>query len=353
MKSCRTMAGAQDSRGPGGSPGSRGSRGSRNSWGSRHSQGVLAAERGIFKGQLGLATRRELIEAGVTNGEIRLAIAQGRWIRAATGLYALANWPDMANRRLLAACLAGRGVASHASAAWVWGLLDDEPEPLSISVPHGRRATLPAPGPRIGGTDLGGVVVHHSRDLSDESTSTWRGIPTTKPQRTLVDLAATSKPTLLDAAIDAALARRLVAVEGLLAEALRMKRSGRRGPAQLMAALKRRGFVGAPSPSVLESRTLRLLKSAGVKVEQCEAVVEGGRYRLDVQLEPHLFLELDGYAYHWSPEQKRYDDARRNTLRLHGHEILVYDWTVITKDGGRLIREVKAALAARRRGTYV
>ena len=187
MKSCRTMAGAQDSRGPGGSPGSRGSRGSRNSWGSRHSQGVLAAERGIFKGQLGLATRRELIEAGVTNGEIRLAIAQGRWIRAATGLYALANWPDMANRRLLAACLAGRGVASHASAAWVWGLLDDEPEPLSISVPHGRRATLPAPGPRIGGTDLGGVVVHHSRDLSDESTSTWRGIPTTKPQRTLVD----------------------------------------------------------------------------------------------------------------------------------------------------------------------
>ena len=82
-------------------------------------------------------------------------------------------------------------------------------------------------------------------------------------------------------------------------------------------------------------------------------MVEGGRYRLDVQLEPHLFLELDGYAYHWSPEQKRYDDARRNTLRLHGHEILVYDWTVITKDGGRLIREVKAALAARRRGTYV
>jgi hypothetical protein len=27
---------------------------------------------------------------------------------------------------------------------------------------------------------------------------------------------------------------------------------------------------------------------------------------------PNLFVELDGYAYHWSPEQKRHDDARRN-----------------------------------------
>ena len=39
-----------------------------------------------------------------------------------------------------------------------------------------------------------------------------------------------------------------------------------------------------------------------------------------------MFVEVDGYAYHWSPEQKRYDDARRNKLWLRGFTVLVYDW---------------------------
>jgi very-short-patch-repair endonuclease len=82
-----------------------------------------------------------------------------------------------------------------------------------------------------------------------------------------------------------------------------------------------------------------------IQVERCEVVVEGAAYRLDIQLGGGLFVELDGYAYHWSPEQKRYDDARRNKLRLLGYDILVYDWETVTKDGNRMAREIRAALA--------
>jgi very-short-patch-repair endonuclease len=76
-------------------------------------------------------------------------------------------------------------------------------------------------------------------------------------------------------------------------------------------------------------------------------VVEGTGYRLDIQLEGSLFVELDGYAYHSSPEQKRYDDARRNKLRLMGFEILVYDWQTVTKHGRQMAEEIQGALAMR------
>jgi Protein of unknown function (DUF559) len=260
----------------------------------------------------------------------------------------LANWPDVPARRILAACLATGGVASHASAAWVWRLLRYEQHPPVVSVPRGRH-----PAGRGGAgqkqrlrsfSDVPDVRIYHSSDLSTESTSIWRGVPTTNPLRTLVDLAGEANPELLDEAIDVAVATRLVTVAGLLAEAARLKRQGRRGPAQLVSRLKSRRFTGAPAPSVLESRALRLLSSAGIPVDKCEVVVDGGRYRLDIQIEGRLFVELDGYAYHWAPEQKRRDDSRRNRLRVLGFEILVYDWEAVVHEPGRLLGEIKTAL---------
>ena len=158
-------------------------------------------------------------------------------------------------------------------------------------------------------------------------------------------MAADATPALLDEAVDAALATRLVSVEALRggggqAEALR----DAEGRHELTRCLKRRGFVGAPSSSVLESRALRLLARAGIKVVACEVVVDENRYRLDIQLEGQLFVELDGYAYHWSPEQKRHDDARRNRLRLLGFAILVYDWQSVVNEPRRVVAEIRKGL---------
>ena len=80
----------------------------------------------------------------------------------------------------------------------------------------------------------------------------------------------------------------------------------------LACQLNKRALAGAPDPSVLESRALRLLARHRVTVQACEVVVDGGRYRIDLKLDERLFVELDGYAYHWSPEHKQYDDARRS-----------------------------------------
>jgi hypothetical protein len=88
----------------------------------RSSTDLVKIERTIFKAQLGLGTRAQLLSQGATDGQIRSALAQGRWLRSAPGLYALANWPSGPARLILAARLMTGGVASHASAAWLWGL---------------------------------------------------------------------------------------------------------------------------------------------------------------------------------------------------------------------------------------
>lgn len=317
---------------------------------------VSAAERSVFSVQKGLATRAQLLQQGVTEAQLRRALGVGRWLWVTPGLYALASWPSSPGRRLLAACMATHGVASHASAAWLWGLLGEAPSPPIVSVAHGRHGMRPGHVGRsrapisAAPSALGVFVVYRSRDLPGAPASIRHGIPTTNPLRSLVDLAGTNDTATLDGAIDVALAKRLVSIDGLLAEAGRLKRPGRRGPAYLIARLEHRGFVGAPAPSVLESLTLRLLADAGINVVSCEKKVEGDRYRLDMELEDGLYLEVDGYAYHSSPEQKRYDDTRRNRLRHLGVDFLVYDWRAV-REGGALVREVKEALERRKLGS--
>lgn len=69
-----------------------------------------------------------------------------------------------------------------------------------------------------------------------------------------------------------------------------------------------------------------------------------GRYRIDISLVPPVMVEVDGFAFHWSPEAKAYDESRRNQLRLSGVFLLVYTWRDIRFEAPRVAREVLAAL---------
>ena len=68
-------------------------------------------------------------------------------------------------------------------------------------------------------------------------------------------------------------------------------------------------------------------------------------YRVDIMLRPGLALEVDGYAFHHTPEQLTEDARRRNRLYLSGTQVLVYTWKDIVYDGHRVIAEVRQALA--------
>ena len=289
----------------------------------------------IMRRQEGVISRSQALAVGMTSRQVDLTVRAGAWQRVHRGVYRLAGAPMTAYGQVVAACLARPGaVVSHQSAAWLWDLVSDPPPLPTLSVLPSASHHTP------------GVVVHRVADLPAARIVTWRGIPSTNPLRTLVDLAGVTTGRQLDDAVDRALAARLVTVEGLLAEAGRLARPGRRGVGRLRDALGRRGLIGAPHPSVLESRLLRLLARGGVTVAGVEVRVDGedGRYRLDVVLSSRVALEVDGYRYHAGADVMERDLHRHNDLGLQGWVVLRFTWVDVVRDGDRMLNQVRDAL---------
>lgn len=294
-----------------------------------------AALRNAFRDQYGVVSRDQLRRVGLTDAEIRGRVGRGEWESPFRGVYRSAISQDTVEQRIMAAVVAaGPGaVASHQAAAWLWGLLPRAPDRPSITVSPARRP------------HLRGVDVHRLDDLDLARISNWRRIPCTDPLRTLVDLAAVSDPAVTLEAVNRGLANRLVSVAAIEAELNRRAVRGRRGVRPLRDLLTRQGIIGAPEASVLERETLALLARAGIDVEGHEVRVgPDGRYRIEFVLRWPVALEVDGYAFHWTPEAMAHDLQRRNELRIDGVVLLVYTFLDVRHHQRRVVKEVAATL---------
>jgi hypothetical protein len=298
----------------------------------------------VFGRQHGLVSRSDALAAGLTQRQIRYRVASGLWIQVSPGVYRHPAHPVTPEQRILAAVLgAGRAaVASHQSAACLWGLLEWNETAQRPAVSVARPAH-----PRAYGFDL-----HRVAELDWRRVRTWKGVDCTDPLWTLGDLGGVVDGALVDRAIDRGLAKRLITVAGLEAEVARRSRPGQRGIGVLRGRLQLRGFVGAPRPSVLESRTLAFLARYGIPVHGCEVVVgPENEYRIDFSLVPPVMLEMDGYVWHFSPEHTARDDRRRNALRVSGIELYVSNWLGLRRDGPGLARTLLQAVSPRRSRT--
>jgi very-short-patch-repair endonuclease len=283
----------------------------------------------------GLITLSEAMSLGLSQRQIRRLVDSGRWQRLHRGVYRACATPRTSFQLVGAACLAAgpEAVASHSSAAWLWGLIDRPPARPEITVPTNWR-------PR-----LRGVRVHRSGYLDPARSIVRSGVPTTDPLRTLVDLGAVLPPTLLVEAVDRALAARLATVRAVLAELGRLSGHGRPGVRPLRRALEQHGLTDAPHPSVLESRTVRLLRQHHLAPDAVEvAAGPDGEYRLDFAFPAlKLAVEVDGYAWHSSPEHQRRDHHRRNRLHASGWRVLVYTWLDVLERPAEMVAEIEGA----------
>jgi very-short-patch-repair endonuclease len=287
-----------------------------------------------FAAQHGLVSQGQLRTLSIDRHFVAQRIRSGDWVRVGRKVVRNAAAPTTQEQALLAACFeAGHvAVASHRSAAWLWELAG-EPSRHAVTVPRGRYAQVSF------------ADVHRSLDYPTR-VSERRGIPVTNPLRTLVDVASVATEDELDDIVDRSLASRLVTLVGILAEIDRVARQGRAGVGPLRRSLRNRGLVGAPNPSVLESKLLRLLHANGIVPLGVEVKMgPNGRYRIDVLLTPKIVVEVDGFASHHTPEQKAEDERRRNRLRLSGLFVLVYTWRDVTYDYFRVVSEIRQALA--------
>jgi very-short-patch-repair endonuclease len=227
---------------------------------------------------------------------------------------------------------AWRAVASHHTAAYLWGLLRWRPDVMHVTAPTRRRAKR----------DL---RVHFSSILAEEDRAVREGIPVTSLARTLLDLAIRAHPDQLDGYLERAEERGLLdvrAVEDVLTRA-----GGHRGRGRLGQALA----IYRPEPaftrSKFERRFRRLVKAAGLPVPSMNFNVGG--FELDAYWpELRFAVELDLFETHGSRAAFERDRPRQEELKLLGVEMIRVTAPRLKREPQVVLRNLSMLLERRR-----
>lgn len=284
-----------------------------------HRDKALAA---LAERQFGVFIREQAFSIGFTPAAIKKRLSRGTWTLADHNVYRVSGTPETWHQRLIAACLAGPAVASHRAAGRLWdfpGMTGDLVEVTALR--HRRRKP-------------NDVTWHESYHLTDRDVARVEGIPVTRPIRTFVDLGAVLSPDELETVLNEGIRRNLLSVSSIWR---RLEAFGplRRGNATVRAVLHRHVPERRPPESVLETRFLQLVRSAGLPepVPQFQVkLVDGAVVRLDFAY-PQLkvAIELDGSLYHSGVAKKKRDRQRDNQLGTIGWRVLRFDWDDVTR----------------------
>ncbi len=283
--------------------------------------------------QYGVVSIRQLAELGYSRNAVSRAVQAGRLHRLKHGVYAVGHRSLVWRSHCLAAVLAcgPDAVASHSSAARLWGLLPNRSGDIHITVPTRRHAKA-------------GVCVHFA-NLADDDRTVLDGIPATGLPRVLLDIAATG-PALLDRCIERSEELRLFDLRAV--DALLDRAAGRPGSGRLRQALAIYRDDPTFTRSGLERRFLALLKRAGLPTPVSGHNVVG--YELDVYWEAEGFaVELDVYETHGSRAAFERDRLRHEDLKLAGVEMIRITGPRFGREPNEVVARVAALLEQRRR----
>jgi hypothetical protein len=265
----------------------------------------LAAE------QWGVLSLDELRGCGLSRKEVMGRVRNGRLHILHRGVYAIGHPNVPLEGRFLAAVKAcGPGaVLSHFSAAVLYELFRWDDRYPEITAPTNRRHA--------------NIRIHRSSMLEARDVTRHKGIPTTTPARTLIDLAATLDYRPLRRATRQA--QRLVTIRQIVATLDRL--GSRRGVTKLAKVL---ATGPAPTRSELEDAVLDLILAGGLEHPDVNVplTIEGCRLIPDFRWpKQRLVLEADGAEWH-DDRLAREDDAERQALlEADGERVLRVTWT--------------------------
>lgn len=273
-----------------------------------------------------MVATRQLERLGYGRNSVAKAAKAGRLHRIHRGVYVVGHRRLSWHGRCLAAVLAAYpSVASHLSAAWLWGIIRNRPGTVHVTCPSSRRARR--------------AFVVHAADLPDADRSVRDGIPVTSVSRTILDLAIKESVR--------GIRRQIQRGDDLKVFDLREmhdllgRSNGHRGAPKVRAALDTYEERPAFTRSGLERRFLELVTAAGLPAPAMNFFVAG--HEIDAYwAEARFGVELDVYATHGSRLSFEEDRERDDELLLAGIET-----TRVT--GPRLDREPEAVLASLRR----
>jgi len=276
----------------------------------------------------GVATRTELLSAGVSRAQIETRIRNGALKPEHPGVYRVGHRAPSTEARYMAAVKAcGEGaVLSGRAAAHLLGLIRGAAPRAEVTAPREKR--------------IEGVVTRRCRGFDPRDRRAWLGIPVTSVPRTLVDLAAVLPADALGRAChEAGIRHRTSPAE---VEEVLSRRPTSPGAAKLRAILRGEEHIVL---SRLEARFIELLRDAGLPLPETNRPA-GGR-RVDCRWPAErLTVELDSYTYHssrhaWEADRQRERAAyaRGDAFRRYTHNDVFIHPRVVLREIGSLIGE--------------
>ncbi|MGH9132101.1 MAG: type IV toxin-antitoxin system AbiEi family antitoxin domain-containing protein, partial [Acidimicrobiales bacterium] len=278
----------------------------------------------------GLITAADARRLGLTYRMVETRLASGRWVGVGRGVYRLAGVPVTWEQRVLATCLlGGRGaVASHHSAAVLWGLGDIVARSPEITVPRGSSARRARQVGRVYYSDLGG-----------RETARRGAIPVTTAERTLLDLALRLPwPRLVDL-VDDVVCRGKCTPGGLRGYLVSFG-SNYPGRGKLYRVLTE--WTPGPLPgSKEEMRVARILSARRIEPpERQHEIWDDGSLVARVDLawpSRAVALELQSLRWHGPPERFHADRGRILKLKALGWDVIEVTPRLLNADGGALL----------------
>lgn len=279
--------------------------------------------------QHGILTRQQLVDVGVSASAVDSWVRRGRLVRQHAGVYRLAGAPPTWRAELTAAVLAGGpgAVASHRAAAFLWGLVTDQPD-VEISVSPSRSARLQ------------GVVVHRRSSVSRFAGAHRDGIPVTDPLTTMAEIGTVlNQPQVADA-LERGLTARLYSLEAVERRRFELGTQGRNGVGVLGRVLDRRALGRAPGASILELRMAALCRRVGLPPFVFQYEIRDATGRLIARVDfcwpvLKLIVEVDGWETHGSPAALAADLERQNAvlaaLEPAGWRLRRFPWEMVVR----------------------
>jgi hypothetical protein len=270
-------------------------------------------------------TRRELLDAGVSDRQITRRVQSGSLIVEYPGVYLVGHHPRTPESRYMAAVKAcgPDALLSGLAAAWLWALIRGAAPKPEVTAPTERR--------------IAGVTTHRRR-IDPKDRTMRHGIPITSVPATLIAVSSLLSFDELAKAVHEADVKHAVTRETIERALERHPKAKQRARLQAITA------GDAPILlSRLEQLFLKRLRQNRLPLPETNCP-HGASY-VDCRWPLHrLTVELDSYRFHRTRHAWEHDRQRERDARARGDEFRRYTWRDVVEDSAPTVAELAGLL---------
>ena len=190
--------------------------------------------------------------------------------------------------------------------------------------------------------------MHETKLLDAADIGCVDGIPTTSVEQTLMGLAATVHPSIVEMAVDRALYKQLTTIAQLEQFVSRKGRRGRNGIGVLRELVRGLDPLAGVPESAMETKLKQLIRRNNLPMPEFQYEIwHEGRFvaRVDAAYPEHrIAIEYDSYEHHTGKQAIDRDAERRSRLQRIRWETITFTAAALRRNGGEALETLRTRL---------